>query len=146
MTKSALALCLAISVALNFFALGALVAGKWMGTPQPAVAESGLGAYPRALRDDVRQRLFADRDVVRAAFADLDVARQNVFAEMRAEPLDATKLADAMADVRSKTLRVQALLQGALLHSLKVAPAAERSKIEPPSLGFGLSRFREDGP
>jgi hypothetical protein len=71
-----------------------------------------------------------------------------MFALMRAETLDEKALQGAMAEVREKTATVQALLQAALLASLKDIPAAEREKIEPPrlGLGFGIGRLREDAP
>lgn len=146
--NTVLAILLLISVALNLFAAGALVATRWMHRPLGSAVEAVMRSYPPSVRAEVRSRLFADRDVVRAAFAELGDARRKMFALMRAEPFDEKALRDAMADVRAKTASVQALLQAALLASLKGTPAAERQKIEPPrlGLGFGLGRLREDKP
>jgi uncharacterized membrane protein len=77
--------------------------------------------YPPSVRQDVRQRLAAERDKVRAAIVDLRDSRQRMFAVMRAEPLDKDALQRAMADVRVKTTELQALLQSALAASVEQA-------------------------
>jgi uncharacterized membrane protein len=146
--NTVLAILLLVSVAFNLFAAGALVATRWLNRPLGSAVEAVMRSYPPSVRAEVRSRLFADRDVVRAAFAELGAARKRMFALMRAETLDEKALQGAMAEVRDKTATVQALLQAALLASLKDIPAAEREKIEPPrlGLGFGIGRLREDAP
>ena len=146
--NTVLAILLVISVALNLFAAGALVAMRWTQRPLGSAVEAVMRSYPASIRAEVRSQLFANRDVVRAAFADLAAARKRMFALMRAEPLDDKALQGAMAEVRDKTATVQALLQAALLASLKETPAAERQKIEQPrlGLGFGLGRLRDREP
>jgi uncharacterized membrane protein len=146
--NTVLAILLLVSVAFNLFAAGALVATRWLNRPLGSAVEAVMRSYPPSVRAEVRSRLFADRDVVRAAFAELGAARKRMFALMRAETLDEKALQGAMAEVREKTATVQALLQAALLASLKDIPAAEREKIEPPrlGLGFGIGRLREDAP
>jgi uncharacterized membrane protein len=145
-TAVILAICLLISLALNLFMAGAFLAGRWMNRPVASAVEAVMRSYPPALRDEVKRKLFQDRESLRAAITDLAAARQRMFALMRADPLDEAALRDAMAEVRIKTMAVQARLQAALLASLKEAPAAEREKIEPPRLGFGIGRLRESGP
>ena len=127
-----LSICLLISVCLNLFAAGAFVATRWALHPLAAV----MRTYPPSLRQDVRGRLAAERDKVRAAIVDLHEARQRMFAVMRSDPLDKEALQRAMADVRVKTTELQALLQSALAESIEHAPLAERQKIEPPDLGL----------
>jgi len=127
-----LSICLLISVCLNLFAVGAFVATRWALRPLAAV----MLTYPPSVRQDVRQRLVAERDKVRAALFDLREARQQMFAVMRADPLDKEELQRAMADVRVKTTELQALLQEALAASIEQAPASERQKIGPPRLGL----------
>jgi uncharacterized membrane protein len=146
--NTVLAILLLVSVAFNLFAAGALVATRWLNRPLGSAVEAVMRSYPPSVRAEVRSRLFADRDVVRAAFGELGAARKRMFALMRAETLDEKALQGAMAEVREKTATVQALLQAALLASLKDIPAAEREKIEPPrlGLGFGIGRLREDAP
>jgi uncharacterized membrane protein len=117
--NTVLAILLLISVALNLFAAGALVATNWMHRPLGSAVEAVMRSYPPSVRAEVRSRLFADRDVVRTAFAALGEARTRMFALMRAEPFDEKALREAMADVREKTATVHALLQAALLASLK---------------------------
>ena len=126
-----LSVCLLVSFCLNLFAAGALVATRWLRHPLAAVMLS----YPPSLRQDVRQRLVAERDKVRAALVELRDARQRMFAVMRADPLDKEALQRAMADVRVKTTELQALLQAALAASVEQAPLSERQKIEPPGIG-----------
>ena len=96
-----LAVCLLVSVSLNLFAAGAFVALRSLDR------SFGLGAlmqtYPPSVRREVRQRVLADRAAMRAVIADLREARQRMFDEMRAEPLDPDALTRAMADVRAKT-------------------------------------------
>jgi uncharacterized membrane protein len=139
-----LAVCLLISLAVNLFVAGAFVAGRWMNRPIASAVEAVMRAYPPALREEVKRKLFQDREGLRATITDLVAARQRMFALMRADPLDEAALQDAMADVRIKTSAVQARLQAALLATLKEAPAAEREQIEPPRLGLG--RLRDSGP
>ncbi len=143
-TIAILGVLLAISVGLNLFVLGTIVGGRWMNRPVAAAVEAVMRAYPPAVRDKVRQKLFDDRDVVRTAFADLGESRRKMFALMRAEPLDVEALQKAMAEVREKTTLVQTMLQSALLLSLKEVPVAEREKIVPPRLGLGIGRLRDD--
>ena len=130
-----LAVCLLVSVSLNLVTAGAFVALRSLDR------SFGLGAlmqtYPPSVRSEVRQRLIADRAAMRAVIADLREARRRMFETMRAEPLDPDALARAMADVRAKTTALQAYFQAALAASLEETPAAERKKIEPPSLGLG---------
>jgi uncharacterized membrane protein len=127
-----LSICLLVSVCLNLFAAGALVATRWLRHPLAAV----MLTYPPSMRQDVRQRLAAERDKVRASLLELRDARQRMFAVMRADPLDKEALQRAMADVRVKTTALQALLQSALADSLEQAPLSERQKIKPPRLGL----------
>jgi uncharacterized membrane protein len=127
-----LSVCLAISVCLNLFAAGAFVATRWLYRPLAAI----MLTYPPSLRHDVRERLSAERDKVRAAILDLHDARQRMFAAMRADPLDKEALQRAMADVRVKTTELQALLQEALAASVEQSPLSERQKIKPPGLGL----------
>jgi uncharacterized membrane protein len=127
-----LSICLLVSLCFNLFAAGALVATRWLYRPLAAA----MLAYPPSLCQDVRQRLAAERDKVRAAIVDLRDSRQRMFAVMRAEPLDKDALQRAMADVRVKTTELQALLQSALAASVEQAPASERQKIAPPGLGL----------
>jgi len=125
-----LSICLLVSLCFNLFAAGAFVATRWLYRPLAAA----VLAYPPSLRQDVRQRLAAERDKVRTAIVDLHDSRQRMFAAMRAEPLDKDGLQRAMADVRVKTTELQALLQSALAASVEQAPASERQKIAPPGL------------
>jgi len=140
-----LVIALLISVALNLFAAGALVATRWMNRPLGSAIGAVMRPYPPSLRDEVRGKLFEDRDALLASFRDLGTARRHMFDLMRADPLDEKALADAMAEVRIKTMALIARLQAALLASLKETPAAEREKIEPPRLGLGFSLRRLRG-
>ena len=138
-TNNVLAILLLISVGLNLFAAGAFVAGRVFHRP----LETVMRPFPQALRDEIRSKLFEDRDALRGAIGELRAARRQMFELMRKNPLDEQALRDAMAEVRNKTAEVQTLIQNALLASLKETPAAERQKIEPPlGLGFGLGRLR----
>ena len=62
-----LSICLLVSLCFNLFAAGALVATRWLYRPLAAA----MLAYPPSLRQDVRQRLAAERDKVRAAIVEL---------------------------------------------------------------------------
>lgn len=136
-----LAVCLLVSVSLNLFAFGAFVALRSLslGTAWGAIMQT----YPASVRRDVRQRVVADRANLRAVITDLREARRRMFETMRADPLDRDALARGMADVRAKTMALQAYFQSALAETLAETPAAERKKIEPPGLGLGLFREKE---
>jgi hypothetical protein len=69
-----LSVCLLVSFCLNLFAVGAWVATRWLYHPLAAV----MLTYPPSVRQDVRQRLAAERDKVRAAIVDLRDSRQRM--------------------------------------------------------------------
>jgi uncharacterized membrane protein len=136
-----LSIGLLISVCLNLFAAGALVAARWGDRPFVSAASVAMAALPPSLRQELRQELRARRAEVRAAIADLRAARLAMVQVMRKDPLDREALERSMIDVRSKTAALQALLQSAVAASLEKVPASERQKIELPGLGF-FSRQR----
>ncbi|WP_162146154.1 periplasmic heavy metal sensor [Inquilinus limosus] len=135
-TMLVLAIALAASLCLNLFAGGAWLAGRWLDRRVEAVAASVMRPYPPELRRDVLRRLLQDRAELRAAVAGLLEARQRMFALMRADPLDRAALEEAMAEVRTRTGALQALLQSALADSLMETPAEERREIRSPGLGL----------
>jgi uncharacterized membrane protein len=139
-----LAVCLVLSLGLNLFAAGALVAMRWFGSPLGSAVGAVMQSYPPALRREVRRELFAKRESLRAAADELREARQRMFLLMRADPIDQEALAGAMAEVRAKTTALQALLQSVVAASLETVPPSERQKIEAPRLGLGL--FRGNSP
>jgi len=137
-TTLILAIALAVSLCLNLFAGGAWLAGRWFDRHVEATAASVMRAYPPELRRDVLRRLLQDRAELRSAVGGLREARQRMVAVMRADPLDRAALDAAMAEVRSRTGALQALLQSALADTLAETPAEERARIQPPANGFGL--------
>lgn len=137
-TTLILAIALAASLCLNLFLGGAWLAGRWFERRAEANAASVMRAYPPELRRDVLRRLLRDRSELRSAVGGLREARQRMVVVMRADPLDRAALDAAMAEVRSRTGALQALLQSALADTLAETPAEERARIQPPANGFGL--------
>jgi uncharacterized membrane protein len=142
-TALILAVALTASLCLNLFLGGAWLAGRWFERRVETTAASVMRAYPPEVRRDVLRRLLQDRTGLRAAVGGLREARQRMFAVMQADPLDRGALEGAMTEVRTRTGTLQALLQSALAASLAETPAADRAKIQPPAVGFGLLGGRE---
>jgi uncharacterized membrane protein len=142
-TTLILAIVLAVSLCLNLFAGGAWLAGRWIDRRLETASASVMRAYPPEVRRDVLRRLLQDRTGLRAAVGGLREARQRMVAVMQADPLDRGALESAMAEVRTRTGALQALLQSALVDTLAETPAEERAKILPPAAGLGLLGGRE---
>ncbi len=140
----ALAAALLVSICFNLFAAGAMLGGHLTERRVAVAAGRVLEAYPPAIRRDVMRRLIAERAELMEAVAELRQARQAMFAQMRADPLDRAVLARTMAEVRDRISTVQALLQNALLASIEAAPAAERQSIRPPAQFGDRFELREE--
>jgi uncharacterized membrane protein len=134
---------LTASLCLNLFLGGAWLAGRWFERRVETTAASVMRAYPPEVRRDALRRLLQDRAGLRAAVGGLREARGRMVAVMRADTLDRAALDAAMAEVRSRTGALQALLQSALADTLAETPAGERAKILVPTVGLGLLGGRD---
>jgi hypothetical protein len=121
-----------LSLAANFLILGfaaARIGDLRQGAIERIIAVGARG-FPKEIRAAIIAKAAAERDPLRAAFADLRAARQRMFAAMRAEPFDAAALSAAFADVRAKTSALQALGQDILGEAVAAAPADARAEIK----------------
>lgn len=134
-TATVLLVVLVISLALNFFAGGLVVAGLRV---QRAVAAfdrtiAGFGErFPPEIRRAVAGELIAAREAVFKALDELRAARADMFAAMQATPFDRARLDRAMEQVRAKTTALQVLGQAALAAAIAAAPPDSRVRIKPP--------------
>ncbi|NSZ66595.1 periplasmic heavy metal sensor (plasmid) [Agrobacterium tumefaciens] len=110
---------LAISLAGNFFTIGYL-AHRWQSGPSAltmALASRYSPDVQRAFRGVLRE----NRSTVRAALAELRMARDAQEALARQHPFDEAAMREAMAQVRTKTEALQLILQTYLLTVLRNA-------------------------
>ncbi|MFO0989547.1 MAG: periplasmic heavy metal sensor [Alphaproteobacteria bacterium] len=134
-TAIVLVAVLVVSLALNFFGAGLIAAGVGFRQQLAGFDRSILQLaerFPREIRRAVAADLIARREEGFTALDELRAARREMFAAMRAEPLDRMRLERAMAAVRAKTQTLQAFGQSALAAALAAASAETRAKIAPP--------------
>ncbi len=134
-TAVVLVVVLVISLALNFFGAGLIVAGAGFQKRLAGFDRSVMQfaeRFPREIRRAVAADLIARRDEGFRALDDLRTARREMFAAMRAEPFDRMRLERALAAVRAKTQTLQAFGQSALAAALAAASAETRAKIKAP--------------
>ncbi len=134
-TAFVLLVVLVVSVALNFFGAGLIVAGVGLQKRLAGFDRSVMQIaerFPREIRRAVAADLIARREEGFKALDELRAARREMFAAMRAEPFDRLRLERALANVRAKTQTLQAFGQSALATALSAVPAETRTKIRPP--------------
>ena len=124
-TAIVLVAVLVVSLALNFFGAGLIAAG--VGFRQQLAERC-----PREIRRAVAADLIARREEGFKALDELRATRREMFAAMRAEPLDRLRLERAMAAVRAKTQALQAFGQSGLAAALAAASAETRARIAAP--------------
>lgn len=134
-TAIVLVAVLVVSLALNFFGAGLIAAGVGFRERLAGFDRSVLQLaerFPREIRRAVAADLIARREEGFKALDELRAARREMFAAMRAEPLDRMRLERAMAAVRAKTQALQAFGQSGLAAALAAASAETRARIAPP--------------
>lgn len=126
---------LVASVALNVFLLGFII-GDFARPLRTAQGLAELGShYPDEVRRAIRAEMIAGRRDFRASIEEFNAVRAELFEAMRAPEFDRAKAEALMAEVRAKTIALQAQLQRATLAAVSAAPAEVRAKIDTPQLG-----------
>jgi uncharacterized membrane protein len=123
-----------LSLAANFLVFG-FVAARLSDIRQgniERIIALGLRGMPAEIRRAAAAEAVEDRAELRQAFADLQAARRNMYAAMRAEPFDQAALDAAMAEVRSRTTAIQGMGQGLIAKAVAQASPQARAAIELP--------------
>ncbi len=125
-----------VSLAANLIIAGFVVAR--VAGPRPGgigeidrIVALGIRAFPPEIQGDIRDQVRAHRNEFRAGLDAVQVARQQMFAAMRADPFDRAALDQAFATVRSTTNTVQAVGQSIVADAIAHAPADVRARIRP---------------
>lgn len=142
-----LALALALSVALNMFLLGVLVARIGLMHRPPAGPHPVLFHADEAFRGDeprVKRILMAHKEGVTTHWRAARDARRKVRAALEAEPFDRARLERELAGLREETQRSQEALHRAFLDLATEATPEQRRRLGR-SLVFSR-RGRPEGP
>jgi fructose-1,6-bisphosphatase/sedoheptulose 1,7-bisphosphatase-like protein len=134
-TAIILIVLLVVSLALNFFAGGVIVAGM---RAQRVLAgfdrtrAAFMERLPAELQRAVAMDVVSQRERIFTALEELRRARGEMFAAMKAVPFDRARLDRAMAEVRAKTQALQSVGQAALAAAVAAATPETRAKIKAP--------------
>ncbi len=126
MSARNLAVCLLVSVAINFALAGVLLgdhffgqANALSGAPLRQVLESLPAESRPAVREALREQRFALARALREVRQDRQQVRQLIAAGSSA----GDELERALADLRGSTAELQSLMHGALLEGLRAGQA-----------------------
>lgn len=89
-----------------------------------------VGHLPDAVRDPLLQAILSQKPELDRAVRDIRRSRREVRAAMRAEPLDAARLRDALAETRRRSEALLSMIDDAIAATIAGIPASDRATIK----------------
>lgn len=155
MSPRTLTIALFVSLAVNLFAIGAVIGGLVVAgrlaegrmeamRPGPPAFFRAMDSLPEARRDDYRQALRGEAGEVRRKLMVAGEARRAGWRELAAEPLDPTAVRRQLARAQAIEAEARSAIEGRVVDFAADLPPAERRRFaealaEPPR------RHRERG-
>ncbi|MDP1873004.1 periplasmic heavy metal sensor [Phenylobacterium sp.] len=146
MSQRSLTIALFVSLAVNLFAIGAMIGGLVIGVrmsegrqmamrPGPPPIFSAASALPEARQDAYRQALRGEAREVRRSLVSAGEARRGAWGEIAADPYDPAAVREALAKAQAIEAEARSRLE-----SRVVEFAADLSLQERQALADALSR------
>ena len=156
MSPRTLKIALAVSVALNLFAIGLAAGGVIVGArladdrraPRHQAFSETVAAMSPETREAVRTGMRRVALSARPDFREAREARREAIAAARAEPFDAARVEALLARSRTAEARGRARLEAGTIEILQTLSPADRAAFAPTILsrrGHGYRRGGRDG-